>query len=55
MKRPHETTAWHNAAHTLATMAPVIVRFVDDAHVLMSDGWVVRGAYIPTPDPAALL
>ena len=24
-------------------MAPVPVRFVDAAHVLMSDGWVVRG------------
>ena len=24
-------------------MAPVPVRFVDKAHVLMSDGWVVRG------------
>ena len=52
MKRLRNTTLH---THTLATMAPVIVRFVDDAHVLMSDGWVVRGAYIPTPDPAALL
>ena len=26
-------------------MQPVPMRFVDKAHVLMSDGWVVRGAH----------
>ena len=34
-------------------MAPVPVRFVDAGHVLMSDGWVVRGTHA-LPPPAQL-